>query len=58
LKDVPWWSNLCESFKRTTTMKHPCLFIKKTKPKELEGDDFNVKVIVLAMPSQGGKTTK
>ncbi len=39
-------------------MKHPCLFIKKTKPKELEGDDFNVKVIVLAMPSQGGKTTK
>ncbi len=39
-------------------MKHPCLFVKKARPKELEGDDLNVEVIVLAMLSQGGKTTK
>jgi hypothetical protein len=58
LKDVPWWNNLCENFKRTPTMKHPCLFVKKARPKELEGDDLNVEVIVLAMLSQGGKTTK
>jgi hypothetical protein len=39
-------------------MKCPCPFVKKTRPKELGGDDFNVEVIVHAMPSQGGKTTK
>jgi hypothetical protein len=39
-------------------MKCPFPFVKEARPKELEGDDFSVEVIVPAMPSQGGKTTK
>jgi hypothetical protein len=58
LKDVPKWNNLCENFRRIPTMKRPCPFVQKSKPKELEGDDFSVEVIVHAMPSQGGKITK
>jgi hypothetical protein len=39
-------------------MKHTCPFVQEARPEELEGDDFNVEVIVLAMPSQGGRITK
>jgi hypothetical protein len=31
---------------------------KEVGPKELEADDFSVEVIVLAMPSQGGRIMK
>ncbi len=47
-----------ENFRRIPTTKCPCPFVQKSKPKELEGDDFSVEVIVHAMPSQGGKITK
>jgi hypothetical protein len=58
LKDVPRWSNLHENFKRTPAMKRPCPFVQKSRPKKLEGDDFNVEVIVHPMPSQGRRITK
>jgi hypothetical protein len=58
LKDVPRWSNLHENFIKTSAMKRPCPFVQETRPKELEGDDFNVEVIVPTMPSQGGRITK
>ncbi len=58
LKDVSRWSDLLESFEKTLPMKHPCPSIQEVGPEQLEGDDFNVEVIVHAMPSQGGKITK
>jgi hypothetical protein len=58
LKDVPRWSYLLEDFKKTLAMKRPCPYVQKVGPKELEADDFSVEVIVLAMPSQGGRIMK
>jgi hypothetical protein len=58
LKDVPRWNDLCEDFKRTLAMKHPCPSIQEVGLEELEGDDFNVEVIVSTMASQGGRIMK
>jgi hypothetical protein len=58
LKDVPRWSDLREDFKKTIAMKQQCPYVQEAGPEELEGDDFNVEVIVHAMPSQGGRIMK
>jgi len=58
LKDVLRWSDLLEDFKKTLAMKRPCPYVQEVGPEELEADDFSVEVIVLAMPSQGGRIMK
>jgi len=44
--------------KKTLAMKRPCPYVQEVGLEELEVDDFSVEVIVLAMPSQGGRIMK